>query len=55
MEDCEFTLNTDDFMTLMMGAGVGYFLIGYLISSCCCYYRNLNIDNEEVLVAREVV
>ena len=32
MEECNLYLNVDDFSILMMGAGVGYFLIGYFVS-----------------------
>ena len=45
MEECEFKLNFVDFTTLMMGAGVGYFIVGYLISSCICGLINRNNDD----------
>ena len=32
--ECYIIENNDDFMIIMMGCGVGYFLMGYLISSC---------------------
>jgi hypothetical protein len=54
MEDCEYILDYGNYATLMMGAGVGYFLIGYIITACLCQYRSQNIETEEILVARRV-
>ena len=54
MTDC-ITLegSIDEFMIVMMGAGVGYFLIGYILSHCItnfCHRRN----PEEVLIAERI-
>jgi len=55
MEECFFKVSYDDFIIIWMGAGVGYFLIGYLIASCGyqCLPR-LRPQEQDVLIAREV-
>ena len=54
MEECKLYLDVDDFSILMMGAGVGYFLIGYFVSTCIFKYRNNNINGDEVIFAHRV-
>ena len=53
MEECFFKVSYDDFVMIWMGAGVGYFIIGYLIANACYTLKRRN-DNGEVLIAREV-
>ena len=52
-EECFFKVSYDDFVMIWMGAGVGYFVIGYLLANCIHNWRK-DISNEEILVAREV-
>ncbi len=55
MEECQFMISYDDFVWIWMGAGVGYFVIGYLIAHC--FYTHcprLRPPERDVLIAREV-
>jgi hypothetical protein len=56
MEDCQFKVSYDDFVMIWMGAGVGYFLIGYLFAQCCYqYFPRLRPPEQNVLIAREII
>ena len=55
MEECFFKVTYDDFVMIWMGAGAGYFLIGYLITYCGYQYcPRLRPQEQDVLIAREV-
>lgn len=51
--ECFFKVSYDDFVMIWMGAGVGYFIIGYLIAQGLYKWRK-GRTNEEILIAREV-
>jgi hypothetical protein len=51
MEECFFKISYGDWVMITMGAGVGYFLIGYLVAKALNEYRN---NQEDILIAREI-
>jgi len=54
-ELCEiyYTLDQLGFLILFFGAGVGWFVVGYLLSDCC-YYRNRPRPNSDAILAESV-
>jgi len=59
-QGCEFIVSYDDFVTIMMFAGAGSFMTGFLITgliaNCrnCRNYRNRIISAEQVLIAERI-
>ena len=52
-EPCVYVIgNSNDFMIIMMGCGVGYFLIGYFIGQLLC--RERREAEPAVLLANQV-
>lgn len=53
--ECKYTINYDldqlTFFLLFTGAGVGWFVMGYLLSDCC-YYRTK--PNQRPILAENV-
>ena len=51
MPDCQFLIGYDDFVMIWIGAGVGYFVIGYYLANCIHKWRN---PPPEPLIAQRV-
>ena len=51
--ECYFKLPYGDFIILSTGAGVGWFIIGYLITNVIYKYQTRN-NPQEILVAQRV-
>jgi hypothetical protein len=54
VEDCQFKISYNDFVMIWMGAGVGYFMIGYLFANCLDKWRNPQ-PQQPLLIAREII
>jgi hypothetical protein len=55
LEECYVIESGNDFMIIMMGCGIGYFLMGYLITLCCFQYREKQQEQTlQVLLANQV-
>ena len=56
-QGCEFIVSYDDFVTIMMFAGAGSFMAGFLITGLianCRNYRNRIISAEQILIAERI-
>ena len=51
MEECNYSINGNDYAIIMMGCGVGYFLMGYFVTTFLYSYRQ---DNQMPILAEEV-
>jgi hypothetical protein len=54
MEECTYIINSNDYAVIMMGCGIGYFMVGYLITAYIKSYRNQN-RNVPTAILAEVV
>ncbi len=55
MENCEYTIKYNDFAIIFIGAGVGWFLIGYFCMKALTQIKNNNNNNnQEILFAQNI-
>ena len=54
MENCEYKIKYSDFAVIFLGAGVGWFLIGYFCIKGISQIKNNYNDNEEILFAQNI-
>ena len=54
MEDCTVNINYHDFVIIFIGSGVGYFVLGYLLTSCL-YKLKAQRNQDLPILARQVL
>lgn len=54
INDCYVIGNGGDYMVIMMGCGIGYFFLGYLITQWIYECRKKNL-NEPILQAQQIL
>jgi len=52
-EACDVFIPQISYFVLFFGAGIGWFVSGYLLADCC-YYRRRDRPNEQPILAESI-